>query len=322
MRILVTGGAGFVGSHLVASLLREGHEVSVLDNFSTSENVLKLGSDNKLELTEGSILNEELVSSMIAEVDLVVHLAAAVGVANIMDSPLRGLETNILGSEIVIRNSSKWGKPIVIASSSEIYGKNTAKELNETSDRVVGVPQKSRWSYSDSKAIEEAFAFAYAKEKGLQVKIVRLFNTVGPGQKSDYGMVVPRMIQAALFGYDLVIHGTGKQTRCFMHVNDAVDGLMKVITTPAANGEVFNLGNPQETSIEFLAQKIVDITKSNSRIVYKDYAEIYGTDFEDMDRRVPDISKAWAELCWKPNIDLDTIISDIVSFELTKNRKN
>ena len=314
MKILVTGGAGFVGSHLTIQLEALGHQVIVLDNFTTS---LRVSSKiNSVEFIEGSILDETLTSSLIKEVDQVIHLAAAVGVANIIDSPLRGLQTNVLGAEIVIRNCAKFSKPILLTSTSEIYGKNDSAILHEHSDRVIGVPQISRWSYSDAKAVEEAFALAYHFEQGLEVKIVRLFNTVGPGQLGEYGMVVPRLVRSAIRNLDIEIYGDGQQTRCFMHVKDAVHVIVKFLEANGVGGQVINLGNPEEISIEKLALKIINYSNSDSKIVFKKHEDVFGIGFEDMLRRVPDISKASKILNWKPSIGIDKIIEDVHRHEL------
>jgi UDP-glucose 4-epimerase len=316
MKVLVTGGSGFIGSYLVSALVRNGYEVTVLDNFSTGIRPI-LGNQSPLfESIEGSILDEELVMELISRADQVIHLAAAVGVANIIDSPLRGLRTNVLGSEIVIRNCSKYSKPLLLTSSSEIYGKNDLAALTEDSDRIIGVPQISRWSYSDSKAIEEAFALAYHKEQGLEVKIVRLFNTVGPGQLGDYGMVVPRLMRSAVRNLDIEIYGDGQQTRCFMHVKDAIRGMIKFLETGGVSGQVINLGNPEEISIENLALKIISRSGSGSKIKFKKHEDIFGVGFEDMLRRLPDISKATQILDWTPSIGIDEIIEDVHRFEL------
>jgi UDP-glucose 4-epimerase len=315
MKVLVTGGSGFIGSYLVSALVRNGDEVIVLDNFSTGMRISHHNQPSMFECIEGSILDEELVKNLISKVDKVIHLAAAVGVANIVNSPLLGLRTNVLGSEIVIRNCSKYSKTLLLTSSSEIYGKNDSSSLNEYSDRIVGVPQKSRWSYSDSKAIEEAFALAYHKEQGLDVKIVRLFNTVGPGQLGEYGMVIPRFMRSAIRNDDLEIYGDGKQKRCFMHVDDAVNGILKFHNSLEGGGKVVNLGNPQEITIENLAVKIIDRASSSSRIVLRNYADVYGINFEDMKRRVPDISLASSLLKWAPEKSIDQIIEDVFNFE-------
>jgi UDP-glucose 4-epimerase len=316
MKVLVTGGSGFIGSYLVPALVRNGNEVTVLDDFSTGIRTALGNQSPFIECVDGSILEEELVMELISRVDQVIHLAAAVGVANIVKSPLLGLRTNVLGSEIVIRNCSKYSKPLLLTSSSEIYGKNDTAALNENSDRIVGVPQIARWSYSDSKAIEEAFALAYHNEQGLEVKIVRLFNTVGPGQLGDYGMVVPRLMQSAVRNLDIEIYGDGQQTRCFMHVKDAIRGIIKFLETGGVSGQVINLGNPEEISIETLALKIINRSGSVSKIKFKKHEDIFGVGFEDMLRRVPDISKATQILGWTPSIGIDEIIEDVHRFEL------
>jgi UDP-glucose 4-epimerase len=316
MKVLVTGGSGFIGSYLVPALMWNGDEVTVLDNFSTGMRPTLGNQPPMFECVEGSILDEELVKKLISKVDKVIHLAAAVGVANIVNSPLLGLRTNVLGSEIVIRNCSKYSKPLLLTSSSEIYGKNDLAALTEDSDRIIGVPQISRWSYSDSKAVEEAFALAYHNEQGLEVKIVRLFNTVGPGQLGDYGMVVPRLMRSAVRNLDIEIYGDGQQTRCFMHVKDAIRGIIKFLETGGVSGQVINLGNPEEISIENLALKIIGRSHSGSKIKFKKHEDIFGVGFEDMLRRVPDISKANQILGWTPSIGIDEIIEDVHRFEL------
>lgn len=265
-------------------------------------------------MIQGSILDQQLVSTLIHRAELVIHLAAIVGVSNVMNSPLRGLQTNVLGSELIIRTCYNNGVPIVLTSSSEIYGKNDSGPLSELSDRVIGVPQISRWSYSDSKAIEEAFALAYFREKNLSVKIIRLFNTVGPGQRSEFGMVLPSFIESAMLNKDIIVHGTGLQKRCFMHVIDAVLGITKVIESDKAIGSVYNLGNPSEITILDLAKKVKEIAQSKSKIVFKSYTDVYGEDFQDMNSRFPDITKAESELGWKPFKSLDQIIQDSIDF--------
>ena len=312
MKVLVTGGSGFIGSHLVPELILKGYQVIVMDNYSTGTRPHEQSVSESIEFIDGSILDEKLVESLIQKVDRVVHLAAAVGVANIIASPLRGIQTNVFGSEVVIRNCAIQHKPILLTSSSEIYGKNNDGPLSEISDRIVGVPQKQRWSYSDSKAIEEALTIAYSREIGLDYKIVRLFNTVGPRQKSEYGMVIPRFIKSALQHSEIEIYGDGKQTRCFMHVKDAVEGLIKVFENESASGEVFNLGNPTETSIIELAELIVSMTDSKSKFRFTPYDLIFGQDFEDMERRIPDISKANEFLDWSPTRNLEQILKESI----------
>lgn len=316
MKVLVTGGSGFIGSHLVPELVSRDFEVTILDNFVTGIRPSGLGNSKLVTHVEGSIMDEKLVARLVRDTDRVIHLAAAVGVANIISSPLRGLQTNVLGSEIVIRNSSTYSKPILLTSSSEIYGKNESASLNELSDRIVGVPQVSRWSYSDSKAIEEAFALAYHKENQLPIKIVRLFNTVGPGQLGDYGMVIPRFVRSAIRNEDLLIYGDGEQTRCFMHVLDAVQGIIKFFEATTHVGETINLGNPEEISIRNLAEKIITYSNSNSKIKCQGYEEVFGKGFEDMRRRIPDITKASRLLGWMPEKDIDQIIKDVYKHEI------
>jgi UDP-glucose 4-epimerase len=313
VNILITGGAGFIGKHLSRRLTNDGYDVTVLDNLETSS-----GLPQDVRFVNGSILNESLVAEQVKSSDQVIHLAAAVGVSNIIDSPLRGLKTNVLGSEIVIRTCSAEGKPILLTSSSEVYGKNASDSLSENSDRVVGVPQKSRWSYSDSKAIEEAFALAYSKEEGLNAKIVRLFNTVGPGQVGNYGMVLPRFMDAAMRNNDIEIHGDGKQTRCFMHVSDAVEGILLFMQNVNTSGEVINLGNPEEISILDLAARVIQYTNSSSTLKFLQYEEVFGVGFEDMERRVPDISKAAKILGWKPSKTINDIIRDSYEYEVAR----
>lgn len=313
MNILITGGAGFIGKHLSRRLTNDGYDVTVLDNLETSS-----GLPQDVRFVNGSILNESLVAEQVKSSDQVIHLAAAVGVSNIIDSPLRGLKTNVLGSEIVIRTCSAEGKPILLTSSSEVYGKNASDSLSENSDRVVGVPQKSRWSYSDSKAIEEAFALAYSKEEGLNAKIVRLFNTVGPGQVGNYGMVLPRFMDAAMRNNDIEIYGDGKQTRCFMHVSDAVEGILLFMQNVNTSGEVINLGNPEEISILDLAARVIQYTNSRSTLKFLQYEEVFGVGFEDMERRVPDVSKAAKILGWKPSKTINDIIRDSHEYEVAR----
>lgn len=315
MKFLITGGAGFIGSHLVNRLSASDHDITVLDSFETSSNLFSKNTRENVRVVRGSIQNDSLVASLIKESEQVIHLAAAVGVANIIDSPLRGLNTNVLGSEVVIRNCATFRKRILFTSSSEVYGKNASSPLDELSDRVIGVPQKSRWSYSDSKAIEEAFAFAYQKEMNLEFKAVRLFNTVGPGQSGDYGMVLPRLITSALSGNDLLVYGSGEQTRCFMHVDDAINGILMMLESDIAINQVYNLGHPREISIMDLARKVIASSKSKSKIRLVKFEDVYGPVFEDMARRVPNIEKAHRDLGWRPKIDIDEIIRQTVTFQ-------
>ena len=315
MKYLVTGGAGFVGSHLVDSLLELDHEVIVLDNLSTGRKSNFNHNNGKAKFTfvEGSILDIKLVNNLIQAVDRVFHLAAAVGVFNIVQHPLESLTTNIKGSENVLEACLKFNKPVLITSSSEIYGKNTSDLLNEESDRIVGAPQKIRWSYSDSKAIDESIAIALHQQKGLETRIVRLFNTVGPRQVGHHGMVLPRFIEAAVKGLPITIYGTGKQTRCFGHVRDIVNAILKVDECKSAIGSPINIGVSQEISMIDLAKKILTHTNSKSSITFEPYENAYGQGFEDMKRRVPDTTKLQNLTGWRPSFTLDEIIKDLIN---------
>ena len=311
MRILLTGGAGFIGSHLADHYVAKGEQVTILDNFSTGsqENIAHLAST--ITAVDGDIRNVELVEKLTQEADLVLHMAAALGVNTILESPLESMSTNITGSEVVLNAATKFKKRIIIASTSEIYGKNPKQPLNEADDRVVGAPQKIRWTYSDAKAIEEAMAFALHQEKGLPVTTVRLFNTVGPRQSGRYGMVVPRFVQAALKNEALTIYGDGTQSRVFCHVGDAVQAIATISNTDSTIGDVFNVGGTGEISIKELAEKVIALTKSESVITYTPYTDAYPAGFEDIQRRVPDISKIKNAIGWAPTKDLETIIKDI-----------
>ena len=314
MKYLITGGAGFIGSHLTEALVNRGDQVVVLDNFFTSpmDNLKKV--KEKINLVEGNILDQRLVAKLVSESDYIVHLAAALGVFNIVNKPLESLKTNLQGSEIVLEAADKFKKPVLIASTSEVYGKNDKVPLNEEDDRIIGHPLKSRWSYSEAKAVDESLAYFYYLENKLPIRIVRLFNTVGPRQVGNYGMVVPRFVSAALKNQSLQVYGNGDQIRCFCHVDDAVRALLLVMDSDKAVGNVFNIGNNQQISILELAKKIIEITGSKSEIVKLPYSEAYPEGFEDMQRRVPDISKIKNALGWTPQIGLDQIIKDIAAF--------
>ena len=315
MKYLVTGGAGFIGSHLCDALVARGDSVVVLDNLSTgvSHNLDQLVGSPSFDFISGSILDINLVDRLVASVDHVLHFAAAVGVFTIVDKPLESLTTNLRGTENILEAATKYGKPVLIASSSEIYGKNGSGALNEESDRIVGSPLKARWSYSEAKAIDESLAIFYHHEKGLPVRLVRFFNTVGPRQVGHYGMVVPRFVEAALHGTALAIYGTGSQSRCFCHVADAVAAVLALIDSEAAIGQVFNVGNDQEITINELAKKVVHFLGSSSLIEMIPYEDAYGAGFEDMQRRVPDISRIKNVIGWAPTRGLDVIISDIAA---------
>ena len=313
MKYLITGGAGFIGSHLSDALIARGDQVVVLDNLSTGNrsNIEQLLSHPNFTLVEGSILDAQLVDEVVESVDHVLHLAAAVGVFNIIDKPLESLTTNLRGTENVLEAASRSNKEVLIASSSEIYGKNSSVPLHEESDRVVGSPLKSRWSYSEAKAIDESMAIFYHQEQGLRVRIVRLFNTVGPRQVGHYGMVIPRFVAAALKNEPLTVYGSGAQSRCFCHVYDAVRGILAIIDSQATIGDAFNIGNNHEVSIEELAQEVIKQTGSTSTIQKIAYEAAYSAGFEDMQRRVPDISKARITVGWEPALSLDEIIVDV-----------
>lgn len=310
MKYLITGGAGFIGSHLSDALVARGDSVTVVDNLSTGKNQ----SVGTTEFIKGSIFDYQLMEGLISRADFVFHLAAAVGVFNIVNSPLESLMTNIKGTEIVLELCNKYSKPILITSTSEVYGKNTSIPLSEESDRVLGSPLLSRWSYSEAKAVDESMAYFYYSEKKLPVRIVRLFNTVGPRQVGSYGMVVPRFVTAALENQPLQVYGSGDQVRCFCHVSDAVKALLLVGDSEKSIGQVFNIGNNQQISIIELAQRVIEITGSKSKIVKVPYSQAYPAGFEDMQIRVPDISKINQFFGWKPRIELEQIVKDIASF--------
>jgi UDP-glucose 4-epimerase len=311
MRVLITGGAGFIGSHLADHYVAKGDQVTILDNFSTGskENIAHLAG--KITTRDGDIRNVDLVEKLTIEADLVLHMAAALGVKTILESPLESISTNITGSEVVLNAAAKFNKRIIIASTSEIYGKNPKQPLSEGDDRVVGAPQKIRWTYSDAKAIEEAMATSLHTQSKLPVTTVRLFNTVGPRQTGSYGMVVPRFVQAALKSETLTIYGDGTQSRVFCHVDDALQAIATIAETDSTIGDVFNVGGSGEITIKALAEKVISTTKSQSVITYTPYSDAYLAGFEDIQRRVPDISKIKQAIGWAPTKDLEAIIRDI-----------
>ena len=313
MRVLVTGGAGFIGSHLADVLIARGDQVVALDNFSTGSTANIKHITKNFEIIDGDIRNTDLINDTIKDVDLVFHMAAALGVNTILESPLESISTNITGSEVVLTAAANHKKRILIASTSEIYGKNSKQPLSELDDRVVGSPQKIRWSYSDAKAIEEAMAFSLNQEKGLKVTTVRLFNTVGPRQSAQYGMVVPRFVKAALNNEPINIYGDGTQSRVFCHVQDAIEALLQIVATDKTINEVYNVGGTGEITIKALAEIIIKQTNSKSTIEYIAYEKAYAPGFEDMQRRVPDISKIKEVIKWQPQRDLTQIISDVAS---------
>jgi UDP-glucose 4-epimerase len=311
MRVLITGGAGFIGSHLADALIARGDQVVALDNFSTGSTANIKHISKNLEIIDGDIRNTELINETTKDVDLVLHMAAALGVNTILESPLESISTNIAGSEVVLNAAANYKKRILIASTSEIYGKNPKQPLSESDDRVVGSPQKFRWSYSDAKAIEEAMAFSLNQDKGLKVTTARLFNTVGPRQSGRYGMVVPRFVKAALDNEPINIYGDGTQSRVFCHVQDAIEALLTLVGTDKTINEVYNVGGTGEITIKQLAETIIKQTNSKSAIEYIPYEKAYAPGFEDMQRRVPDISKIKEAIKWQPQRDLTQIISDV-----------
>ena len=320
MQILVTGGAGFIGSHLCERLIQVGHEVTAIDNLSTgrASNLAELIGNENFKFIEGSILDTRQLSPLIDNVEYVFHLAAAVGVFNIVNNPLASLLTNIRGTENVLEAANERKVPVFLTSSSEVYGKNISDSLKESDDRILGSPTTLRWSYSVAKAIDESLAYAYFIEKKLQTRIVRFFNTVGPRQLGAYGMVVPRFVKSALANEPITIYGDGNQTRCFAHVYDVIDAITAIAFAENTIGKVINIGNNFEISIMRLAQKIIAETNSSSKIEFVPYEEAYGDGFEDMERRVPNIELIRHLVGWKPQRDLSTIIKDI-SVEMKKN---
>lgn len=323
MRVLVTGGAGFIGSHLCERLISDGHLVTVIDDFSTGResNLDGLKNENKFRLVEGSILDTKLLTSLIENVDYVFHLAAAVGVFNIVNQPLASLLTNIRGTENVLETAHARSIPVFITSSSEVYGKNISDSLRESDDRILGSPITLRWSYSEAKAIDESLAYAYFVEKQLETRIVRFFNTVGPRQLGAYGMVVPRFVKSALANDSITVYGDGNQTRCFAHVYDVIDAVIAVAFSHKTIGKVINIGNNFEISINNLAAKVIEETGSRSEITYVPYGEAYGENFEDMERRVPNIELIDELVGWKPQLDLSRMIGDIAK-EMKKDFKS
>ena len=316
MRILITGGAGFIGSHLTDRLVADGHQITILDNLATGrkENLSAHLGGNSVSFIEGSILDLPLLDGLIKETEYVFHLAAAVGVFNIVNHPLDSLMTNIRGTENVLESAHKYSKPVFVTSSSEVYGKNDSDSLKESDDRILGAPVTLRWSYSEAKAIDESLAYAYWVEKKLETRIVRFFNTVGPRQLGAYGMVVPRFVQFALKNEPITIYGNGEQTRCFGHVLDAVDAVVRIAFADNTVGKVINIGNDYEISINDLAKKVIEQTNSKSEIVYVPYEEAYGDGFEDMERRVPNIELIKSLVGWEPKRDLSSMITDIAEF--------
>lgn len=313
MRYLITGGAGFVGSHLTEALLQRGDEVVILDNLSTGDAANLAHVRDRVRLVQGSVLDPLLVDEHTESADVVVHLAAAVGVRLIVEKPLRSFITNIKGTENVLEAAHRYRRKVLIASTSEVYGKSLGDPFKEDDDRLIGSNDVSRWGYSTSKSVDEVLAFAYHRERDLPTVIVRLFNTVGPRQTGAYGMVLPSFVQQAVAGEPLTVYGDGKQSRCFCHVRDVVAALLGLLADPSAEGDVFNVGSTEEVTILDLAQRVIDVAGSSSTIELIPYDQAYEEGFEDMRRRVPDISKINRLIGWRPKHDLDAIIKELVS---------
>lgn len=315
MRILITGGAGFIGSHLAERLVSEGHDVVALDDLSTGQkkNLSSLEGNNHFRFIEGSVLDADLVDQLVDDADMVFHMAAAVGVKLIMDEPSRSILTNITGTENVLKAAIPGKTPIFIASTSEVYGKTTKFPFAEDDDMTIGATKNLRWSYASAKQLDEFLALAYAREVDLPVVVLRFFNTTGPRQTGRYGMVLPNFVVNALTGKPLKVHGTGEQSRCFGHVYDVIEALLRLMDKPEAFGEVYNIGTDQEVSIMELAQKVVAATGSTSEIDLIPYSDVYPEGFEDMARRLPSVEKLQAAIDFRPMRTLDQIIADIVA---------
>lgn len=314
MRILITGGAGFIGSHLSERLVAEGHDVVALDDLSTGQkqNLASLEGNNHFRFIEGSVLDTELVDQLVDEADMVFHMAAAVGVKKIMDEPSSSILTNITGTENVLKAAIPGKTPTFIASTSEVYGKTTKFPFCEDDDMTIGATKNLRWSYASAKQLDEFLALAYAREVDLPVVVLRFFNTTGPRQTGRYGMVLPNFVVNALTGKPLKVHGTGEQSRCFGHVFDVIEALVRLMDKPEAFGEVYNIGTDQEVSIMELARKVVAATESDSEIDLIPYSDVYPEGFEDMARRLPSVAKLQAVIDFRPMRTLDEIIADIV----------
>ncbi|MCF8127574.1 MAG: GDP-mannose 4,6-dehydratase [Deltaproteobacteria bacterium] len=316
MKILITGGAGFIGSHLAERLLQNGNELFIIDNLWTGKlaNISKIQNHERLHLVIDTILNESVMNELIFKADHIYHLAAAVGVRNVMDHPVETLDTNVKGTEVVLRLANQFKKKVFIASTSEIYGKHVEHDLSEEDNRVMGSVKKRRWAYACSKTLDEFQALAYFDEKKLPVLIGRLFNTVGPRQTGQYGMVLPNFVQSALLGKPITVYGDGTQSRSFAHVSDVVTAITKLMDEPAAEGDIFNVGNNEEVTIKDLALKVKEMTGSHSEIDYVPYEKAYGPGFEDMERRCPNIGKLKKTIGFEPSYDLEGIIKSVVDY--------
>lgn len=320
MKILVTGGAGFIGSHLVEKLVAQGNHVIIVDNLSTGSlaNIETLLQNERVSLLKGSILNETLMGEVISKVDQVYHLAAIVGVKYVMENPLLTIQTNVRGTEIILQQAYYYQVKVLIASSSEVYGNHDGEVLQEGFYQVMGPAQKRRWCYACSKALDEHLALAYYKDLGLKPVVVRLFNTVGPRQTGRYGMVLPNFVQSALANKPIRVFGDGNQTRCFCHVSDVVNGLVRLMNTSSAIGKVFNIGNDQEVTINYLAERVRELLESQSEIVHIPFEEIYGPEFEEPRRRRPSLLKIRECIDYQPQHDLDSIIRSVEAYYTLK----
>jgi len=316
MRALITGGAGFIGSHLAERLLEEGHQVAILDDLSTGrlENIEHLAGHPRFSATIGSVLDEAVLGPLVDECDTIFHLAAALGVKFVVDRPIHTMHTNVHGTETVLRHAARGRKNVLVVSTSEVYGKSNVLPFREDADLVLGPPNKTRWNYATSKLLDEFLALGYWKEEQLPVRVVRLFNTVGPRQNSQYGMVLPNFVRRALAGEPIVVHGDGAQTRSFTWVGDVVSALIGLVKNPRTCGEVFNVGNGAEISIRDLALKVKQMTGSDSPIAFVPYNQVFDDGFEDMRRRVPDITKIGEFIGYRPTVHLDEIIEHVVDY--------
>jgi UDP-glucose 4-epimerase len=316
MKVLITGGAGFIGSHLAEALLENGDEVSIIDDLSTGKfyNIAHLEKNKNFHYVIDTILNEEIMEKLIQGCDIIYHLAASVGVEYVINNPLQSLQTNIRGTEIVLELANKYKRKVLLTSTSEIYGKSDNVPFKEDSDRLLGPTTIFRWSYSTTKAVDEILALAYWRTKKLPVVVVRLFNVIGPRQTGQYGMVVPKFVKQALLGHPLTVYGSGKQCRCFAYVKDVVDGLVKLANSPKAQGKIFNLGNDQEISIEELASLVKELTNSSSEIEFIPYEKAYQENFEDMMRRIPDLTKIKNTIDYNPDTSLEKMITEIIEY--------
>jgi UDP-glucose 4-epimerase len=316
MRTLITGGAGFIGSHLAERLLSQGHEVAILDDLSTGrlENVVHLAGHPRFSVTIGSVLDETLIGPLVDQADTVFHLAAAVGVRLVMEKPIHTIHTNVHGTETVLRHASRGRKNVLVVSTSEVYGKSATLPFREDADLVLGPPNKTRWVYATSKLLDEFLALGYWKEETLPVRVVRLFNTVGPRQSSRYGMVLPNFVRRALNNEPIIVHGDGTQTRSFTWVGDVVSALIGLVEDPNTAGEVFNIGNGAEISIRDLALQVKRMTGSDSPLEFVPHSQVFGESFEDMPRRVPDIGKIGRFIGYRPTVDLEEIIEHVIDF--------